>query len=253
MRKKIVAGNWKMHKTYKDGITLIEECISEIENQKLKGVEVIFCTPFIHLHKAGKLTSDYKHIHSGAQNCHWEEQGAFTGETSCAMIESSGASFVIIGHSERRLYFNETHEELVRKTDAALMHNLTPIFCCGEPLEVREANTHIELITKQITESLFHLSADAISKVVIAYEPVWAIGTGKTASTEQAQEMHAHIRKTLAHKYNLETAESISILYGGSCKPSNAKELFSQLDVDGRLIGGAALQAKDFIAISASF
>ena len=169
------------------------------------------------------------------------------------MIKSCGAAYVILGHSERRQYFNETHEQLTKKVTAALKHDLTPIFCCGEPLEIREANTHIELIGKQIRESLFHLDKEMITKVVIAYEPVWAIGTGKTATTEQAQEMHAFIRKTLAHHYDFETAESISILYGGSCKPSNAKELFSQPDVDGGLIGGAALQVEDFIALANIF
>ena len=253
MRKKIVAGNWKMHKNYKEGIDLIESCIRLFEKEKNKTTELIFCTPFIHLHKASKLTDEHKHIHTGGQNCHWEEQGAFTGETSCAMLKSCGASFVIIGHSERRMYFNETHEQLAKKVDSALKHNLIPIFCCGEPLEIREANTHLELISKQIRESLFHLSKEQISKTVIAYEPVWAIGTGKTANTEQAQDMHAHIRKALAHQYVLETATNISILYGGSCKPSNAKELFSQPDVDGGLIGGAALVAEDFIAIANSF
>ncbi len=253
MRKKIVAGNWKMHKTFKEGIDLIEDCIELAEKEKIKEVEIIFCTPFIHLRKASKLTEDLKHINTGAQNCHWESQGAYPGETSCNMIASCGASYVIIGHSERRQYFNETHEQLAKKVDATLLNGLTPIFCCGEPLQIREANTHIELIGKQIRESLFHLDKETISKVVIAYEPVWAIGTGKTATTEQAQEMHAFIRKSIAHQYDFETAESISILYGGSCKPSNAKELFAQPDVDGGLIGGAALQAQDFIAIASSF
>ncbi len=253
MRKKIVAGNWKMHKTFKEGIDLIEECISLAEEKKIKGTEIIFCTPFIHLRKATKLTEDLKHIHTGAQNCNWEEQGAFTGEISCSMIESCGASYVIVGHSERRQYFNETHEQLAKKVDAVLKHNLIPMFCCGEPLEIREANTHNELVAKQIRESLFHLDKDAVSKVVIAYEPVWAIGTGKTATTAQAQEMHNFIRKTISHQYDFETADEISILYGGSCKSSNAKELFAQPDVDGGLIGGAALQAEDFIAIANSF
>ena len=214
MRKKIVAGNWKMHKTFKEGIDLIEECISLAEEKKIKGTEIIFCTPFIHLRKASKLTEDLKHIHTGAQNCHWEEQGAFTGETSCNMIESCGAAYVIVGHSERRQYFNETDEQLAKNVAAVLKHNLTPIFCCGESLEIREANTHNELVAKQIRKSLFHLDKEAIAKVVIAYEPVWAIGTGKTASIAQAQEMHNFIRKTISHQYDFETADSISILFG---------------------------------------
>jgi triosephosphate isomerase len=253
MRKKIVAGNWKMHKSYKEGIELLDETLVLLDMEKVKGVEVVFCPPFIHLHKASKSIEGSKYIHTGAQNCHWEESGAYTGETSCGMIKSAGASYVIVGHSERRQYFNETNEQLGKKVNVALKHKLTPIYCCGETLNIREANEHFEVVGSQIKESLFHLSKEEMEQVVIAYEPVWAIGTGKNASKEQAQEMHAFIRKTIAHQYTLGVAENISILYGGSCKPSNAPELFSQPDVDGGLIGGASLAAADFVGIIKSF
>jgi len=253
MRKKIVAGNWKMNKSYDEGIALIEETVTLLNKEKIKGVEVIFCPPFIHLHKASKLVKDEKHIYTGAQNCYSEESGAYTGEISCSMIQSAGAEYVIIGHSERRQYFNETNKQLATKVNIALKHKLTPIYCCGEPLEIRDSNKHFELVGSQIKEGLFHLTQQEMLKVVIAYEPVWAIGTGKTATKEQAQEMHAFIRKTIAQRYDLKTAEEISILYGGSCKPSNAPELFAQPDVDGGLIGGAALVATDFVGIIKSF
>ncbi len=253
MRKKIVAGNWKMNKSYNEGIDLIEETVTLLDKEKVKGVDVIFCPPFIHLRKASKIVKDEKHIFTGAQNCYNEESGAYTGEVSCEMIQSCGAEYVIIGHSERRQYFGETNQQLAKKINLSLKHQLTPIYCCGEPLEVRESNKHFELIETQIKEGLFHLTKDEIAKVVVAYEPVWAIGTGKTATKEQAQEVHAFIRKTIAEKYDSKTADGISILYGGSCKPSNAKELFSQPDVDGGLIGGAALVAADFVGIVNSF
>lgn len=253
MRKKIVAGNWKMNKSYNEGIDLIEQTIKMLNEEKANDAVVVFCPPFIHLHKASKLVKEQKHIHTGAQNCYSEESGAYTGEISCGMIQSCGAEYVIIGHSERRQYFGETNPQLAKKINLTLKHQLTPIYCCGEPLEVRENNKHFELVETQIKEGLFHLTKDEIAKAVVAYEPVWAIGTGKTATKEQAQEIHAFIRKTIAEKYDLKTAESISILYGGSCKPSNAKELFSQPDVDGGLIGGAALVAADFVGIVKSF
>jgi len=253
MRKKIVAGNWKMNKSYDEGIALIEETIKLLDAENVKDTEVIFCPPFIHLHKAAKLVKDKKHVSTGAQNCYSEESGAYTGEVSAGMIKSSGAEYVIIGHSERRQYFGETNQQLAKKVNLVLRHNLIPIYCCGEPLEVRESNKHFELVSTQIKEGLFHLTKDEINKIVIAYEPVWAIGTGKTASKEQAQEMHAHIRKLIAQQYDEKTANGISILYGGSCKPSNAKELFAQPDVDGGLIGGASLVAADFVGIVKGF
>jgi len=192
-------------------------------------------------------------IKVGAQNCSNQEKGAYTGEISAKMIASIGVEYVIVGHSERRAYFTETNELLAEKVNQVLSNQITPIYCCGEVLEEREANNHFEVIKTQIAEGLFHLSATEIKKTVVAYEPVWAIGTGVTASSEQAQEMHAFIRNLLKEQYNEEVAESISILYGGSCKPTNAEELFANKDVDGGLIGGASLVAEDFIAIANSF
>jgi triosephosphate isomerase len=189
----------------------------------------------------------------GAQNCYSKASGAYTGEISADMLKSAGVEYVILGHSERREYFNETNQLLKEKTDMVLSRGMTPLFCCGETLAQREAGIHIGFVSDQLTESLFHLDAETIKKVVIAYEPIWAIGTGVTASTEQAQEMHAMIRKHLASKYGEEVASKISILYGGSAKPSNAKELFACPDVDGGLIGGASLVARDFVDIAKSF
>ena len=247
MRKKIIAGNWKMNKTYEEGVQLINDVLTKLDSTK--DAIVIFATPFIHLKKISELIAGKKNVYSAAQNCYWEKSGAFTGEVSAAMIKSCGAEYVIIGHSERREYFKETDEQLAKKVTAALQNNLTPIFCCGEPLNIREANTHFEWVTNQIQKGLFHLNKDEISKVVIAYEPIWAIGTGKTATSQQAQDMHAHIRQQLDKQYGNAIAQSISILYGGSCKPSNAKELFGNADVDGGLIGGASLVADDFVGI----
>lgn len=201
------------------------------------------------MHSAFKGTA----IKVGVQNCSEHTDGAYTGELSASMISSCGAEYVIVGHSERRAQFEETNKVLASKVNQLLTNQLTPIYCCGEVLEEREASNHFEVIKEQITEGLFHLSTTEIIKLVIAYEPVWAIGTGVTASSGQAQEMHAFIRSLLKEKYNEQVAESISILYGGSCKPSNAKELFSNTDVDGGLIGGASLVVEDFIAIANSF
>ena len=192
-------------------------------------------------------------IKLAAQNCHQEKGGAYTGELSVEMIKSTGASYIIIGHSERRAYFAESDALLAQKVDACLEGNLIPIFCCGENKDIREAGTHEAFVANQLKNSLFHLSAEAFSKVVIAYEPIWAIGTGLTASSEQAQDIHKAIRQLLTEKYGPEIAETTTILYGGSCKPSNAQELFSQADVDGGLIGGASLNASDFAAIINSF
>jgi triosephosphate isomerase (TIM) len=246
MRKKIIAGNWKMNKSFDEGVQLVNEVLSRLNN---KDTIVIFAPPYIHLKKVSELITDKKNVFSAAQNCYWEKSGAYTGEVSASMIKSCGAKYVIIGHSERREYFKETDEQLAKKVTAALQSNLTPVFCCGEPLNIREANTHFDWVSKQIQNSLYHLNKDEVSKIVIAYEPIWAIGTGKTATAQQVQDMHEHIRKQLEKQYGNACAQSISILYGGSCKPSNAKELFVNPDVDGGLIGGASLVADDFLGI----
>jgi triosephosphate isomerase len=246
MRTKIVAGNWKMNKTLDEAIQLTKEVASQSPSNK--NVKVVLCVPFPYLQAVRKQLGN-SHVQVGAQNCSEHDSGAYTGEVSTGMLKSIDIPFVIIGHSERRQYFGEDGKLLGTKVDKALANGLTPIFCCGEPLEVREKGNHETLVRKQVEESLFHLSADSISKVVIAYEPVWAIGTGKTATTQQAQDMHAVIRKQLSAKYSQHVADGIPILYGGSVKPDNAKELFSCPDVDGGLVGGASLKSKDFVDI----
>jgi triosephosphate isomerase len=212
-------------------------------------VQVILCAPFPYLVSLKNQVGINSRIALGAQNCSEHESGAYTGETSALMIKSIGIPYVILGHSERRQYFKEDGTLLATKVDKVLEHNLTPIFCCGEPLEVREKGEHEALVKKQVEESLFHLSAEVIQKVVIAYEPVWAIGTGKTATSQQAQDMHSVIRQHIAAKYNQAVADEISILYGGSVKADNAKELFSSADVDGGLVGGASLKSREFTEI----
>lgn len=246
MRKKIVAGNWKMNKTLQEGIALAKEVNEVLANDK-PNCDVIICTPFIHLASVVPVVDAAK-IGVGAENCADKESGAYTGEVSASMVASTGAKYVILGHSERRAYYGETVETLKPKVKLALANGLTPIFCVGEVLEEREANKQEEVVAAQL-ESVFELSAEDFSKVIIAYEPVWAIGTGKTATTDQAEEIHKFIRYAIAKKYGDVVAENTSILYGGSCKPSNAKELFAQPDVDGGLIGGAALKAADFKGI----
>jgi triosephosphate isomerase len=245
MRKKIVAGNWKMNKTLHEGIELAKTINRQVED---RDVVVILCPPFIHLSEvAGTITKDSLFL--GAQNCASEASGAYTGEVSAEMIRSTGADYVIIGHSERRTYFSETDEILNKKVKLALANDLIPIFCCGEVLPERQAGNHIQIVKSQVEKGLFNLSPEDFSRVVIAYEPVWAIGTGVTATAEQAQEMHKMIREHIAEKYGNTIAGNTSILYGGSCKPSNAKELFTNPDVDGGLIGGASLSASDFMGI----
>ena len=251
MRKNIVAGNWKMNKTVQEGIALVKE-LNEVLAANKPNCTVIIGTPFTHITEAVK-TANKAVISVAAQNCANKESGAYTGEISAAMIKSTGAEYVILGHSERRQYYGETNQTLVEKTDLALAHALTPIFCIGEVLAEREANQHFNVVKSQIEEALFHLSAEAFGKIVLAYEPVWAIGTGKTASSDQAQEIHAFIRETVAAKYGKAVADNCSILYGGSCNAGNAKELFGKPDVDGGLIGGASLKAADFAAIIAAF
>lgn len=249
MRQTIIAANWKMHKTLEEGLELAVAIKSNLSSAPATDKVAILCTPYIHLFHMVETFRDVEHIHVGAQNCHQEEQGAYTGEISAPMLQAMGVPYVILGHSERRQYFGEDEALLKTKVDQALAHDLKPIFCCGEPLEVREADQHKALVTKQVKEALFHLSAEQMSQVVIAYEPVWAIGTGKVASPEQAQEMHAHIRQLVADQYGTSVADNLSILYGGSVKPNNAEEIFAKPDVDGGLIGGASLKAEDFTAI----
>ena len=245
MRTKVVAGNWKMHKTAQEAKELIG-ALSTVTIPEDK--EVILGVPYVFLAAAYSQTADSA-IGIAAQNCHQENSGAFTGEISCGMLASLGIDYVILGHSERRAQFKEDHALLAAKVDQTLAHQLKPIFCCGEPLEIREAGTHVAYVAKQLEESLFHLEGTAMDKVIIAYEPIWAIGTGVTASPQQAQDMHASIRKMLAGKYGNEVAQAMRILYGGSVKPANATELFSQEDVDGGLVGGASLKPDDFAAI----
>jgi triosephosphate isomerase (TIM) len=245
MRKKIVAGNWKMNTSVQEGVELAKAVNSLVnENNTI----VVLCTPFVHLTEVKKVISK-KNIFLGAQNCADQKSGAYTGEVSASMVKSTGATHVILGHSERRAYYGETNALLATKVNLALENGLTPIFCIGEVLEEREAGKHFEVVKTQLNEGLFHLSADDFSKLVIAYEPVWAIGTGKTATGEQAQEIHKVIRDHIASKYGAKLADDTSILYGGSCKASNAGELFANPDVDGGLIGGASLKAEDFLGI----
>ncbi|WP_276367897.1 triose-phosphate isomerase [Chryseolinea sp. H1M3-3] len=252
MRKKIVAGNWKMNKTLEEANVLASEVKGMVEAEVKGNAIVILCTPSLFLLPVKNIVGNNTRIFVGAQNCSEHESGAYTGEISAAMLKSIGVPYVILGHSERRQYFGEDGALLAKKVDTVLKHSLTPIFCCGEPLEVRESNGHEALVKKQVEESLFHLDSSAVQKVVIAYEPVWAIGTGKTASAQQAQDMHAVIRKHLASKYGQDVADSISIIYGGSVSAANAKELFACPDVDGGLVGGASLKSRDFTEIAKS-
>jgi len=248
MRKQIAAANWKMNLSLEQANTLLDEIVNKnitlSENQ-----EAVFGVPFPYLLLAKDKISNSKNYFVAAQNCYTKESGAFTGEVSAAMLSSLNIRYVIVGHSERREYFSEDNQTLSVKVDACLKNNLKPIFCCGESLEIREAGTQNNYVETQLKESLFHLDSSAIKDFVIAYEPIWAIGTGKTATADQAQEMHAHIRKVLEKKYGNEIAGSISILYGGSVKANNAKEIFGKPDVDGGLVGGASLNASEFAEI----
>lgn len=250
MRKKIVAGNWKMNKTFEDAGILVSELMGMVQDEvNNSSVRVVICVPFPYLVPIKNQLGKNSRIEIGAQNCSEHEAGAYTGEVSAAMLRSIGTPYVILGHSERRQYFGEDSKLLAKKVDIALKYGLTPIFCCGERLEVREKNQHEKLVATQVEEALFHLDITAISKIVIAYEPVWAIGTGKTASAQQAQDMHAVIRKHLASKYDAATADNITILYGGSVNAGNAAELFACPDVDGGLVGGASLKSREFTDI----
>ncbi|MBT8244362.1 MAG: triose-phosphate isomerase [Winogradskyella sp.] len=249
MRKNIVAGNWKMN----NGLSQTQALISDIKKQtQISDAEVMIAPSFTNLwHAFEALRQD--NIEVVAQNMHFAENGAYTGEVSAGMLQSIGVKTVILGHSERRAYYNETDESLAKKVDAALANHMRIIFCFGEELADRKAGNEESVVESQIKNALFHLGADAFKNIVLAYEPVWAIGTGETASPDQAQDMHAFIRKTLANKYGKEVADNVSILYGGSVKPNNAKEIFGKPDVDGGLIGGASLKAEDFYAIVNAF
>ena len=249
MRRKIVAGNWKMNTSLEDGLLLVKELVSKFSS---KDVDLIIAPPYTHIDAIGKLLKESQ-IKLSSQNIAQEDLGAYTGEISGEMLKPLGVEYAIIGHSERRAYYNETDEDLLAKTQKAISLDITPIFCVGEDLNQRESGVYYSVIKAQVEKGLFLLELKDFSKVVIAYEPVWAIGTGKTASPEQAQEIHAFIRKIVKEQYNSIIANDLSILYGGSCKPSNAKELFRQIDIDGGLIGGAALKSDDFIAIAESF
>lgn len=251
-RQHIVAGNWKMNKTFQEADELIDNLMTELENNEIGDTKVIICPPAIYLEMASDMAEE-SYFMVGAQNVNENESGAYTGEISAAMLEALELEYCIVGHSERRAYYHETDAIVAKKVDALLKHNIKPIVCCGEVLEEREANRHFDVIKRQIQEGLFHLTAEEFANVVIAYEPVWAIGTGKTATPEQAQEIHAYIRGLITEKYGAEVADTTSILYGGSCKPGNAKELFANPDVDGGLIGGACLKADDFMAIIKAF
>lgn len=247
MRKKIVAGNWKMNMNLQDGITLAKAINSELKADK-PNCDVIICTPFIHLASIAQFL-DQNIVGLGAENCADKEKGAFTGEVSAEMVKSTGAQYVILGHSERRQYYKETPETLKDKVQLALKNGLKVIFCCGETLTDREANKQNAVVKAELEGSVFNLTEDEWKNIILAYEPIWAIGTGKTATADQAEEMLAYIRSTVAEKYGKQVAEDTSILYGGSCKASNAPELFSKPDIDGGLIGGASLKADSFKGI----
>jgi triosephosphate isomerase (TIM) len=248
MRKQIAAANWKMNLTYAQGENLIDDILSADIELKADH-QVIFSVPFPYLIMANDKVATKDEYFVSAQNCSDKKSGAYTGEVSAEMLKSIEVDYCIIGHSERREYFKESNQVLAEKINRCLENEITPVFCCGEPLSIREAGTQNEYVALQLKESLYHLSADQLKSIVIAYEPIWAIGTGKTATTAQAQEMHAYLRSVLANQYSSTVASEISILYGGSVKANNAKELFGCPDVDGGLVGGASIIAADFITI----
>jgi triosephosphate isomerase len=248
MRKQIAAANWKMNKTLAEGSTLLNEILSADFNLN-ENQEVLFAIPFLYLINTSSLIEGKENMFIAAQNCHHKTSGAFTGEVSVSMLSSIGIKYCLVGHSERREYFAESNQMLAEKVNLCLAENIKPVFCCGESLSIRDSGNQNEYVGNQLNESLFHLSEEQINNVIIAYEPIWAIGTGRTASAEQAQEMHAHLRFVLAEKYGQEIANTISILYGGSVKGSNAGEIFSMPDVDGGLVGGASLVAEEFVKV----
>lgn len=253
MRKKIVAGNWKMNKTMEEALILASEVVNMVKDEVSTDVTVIMGVPSLYLNTLKSYVEGVSNVSLAAQNCHQKASGAFTGEISAPMSKSIGIEYVILGHSERRQYFGETNEQLAEKVNISLENGLSPIFCCGESLSEREAGGYLELVASQLTASLFHLSAEEFANVVIAYEPIWAIGTGVTASSAQAQEVHAYLRQHVAGKYGQEVADNTSILYGGSCNDKNAQELFACADIDGGLIGGASLKSRDFTTIAKSY
>jgi triosephosphate isomerase len=252
MRKKIVAGNWKMNLTREAGTSLISEVVNMVHDEVNSHIQVVLCMPFPYLGFAKKLFQSRANIAMGAQNCHEKPLGAYTGEVSAPILRSFDVDYVIIGHSERRQYFKESDEQLSEKVQQVLANHMTPIFCCGESLDMRQNGDYIGFVKQQLTKVLFHLSAEDFSKVVIAYEPIWAIGTGITASAEQAQEMHAALRGHIAAHYGATIANRITLLYGGSCNAKNASELFACPDVDGGLIGGASLKSREFVNVCKS-
>lgn len=247
MRNNIVAGNWKMNMNYVEGISLFSEIVNMVRDEKKGNQIAVICAPFIHLNSLSQLSAGIVAI--GAQNCHQNEIGAYTGEISARMVKSTGCEYVIIGHSERRAYFAESNSLLAQKTIMALQNNLIPLFCIGETLEERNKENYYEVLKTQLETGVFGLSAADFAKIVIAYEPIWAIGTGLTATPAQAQNIHSFIRKQIEARYGPEIANGTSILYGGSCNPENAAELFAQPDIDGGLIGGASLKSRDFVDI----
>ena len=249
MRKKIVAGNWKMNKTFEDAKALLSEVVNMVKDEVVNDVTVVICPPSLYLTMSRQYIPAGGRIFLGAQNCHEKNEGAYTGEASASMLHSVGVEYVILGHSERRQYFGETNAMLAEKTNIVLENGLTPIFCCGESRDLRENGDYIGFVKNQLTESLFHLSAESFGKVVIAYEPIWAIGTGLTASSAQAQDMHFELRQHIAGQYGDSVAQDTSILYGGSANAQNAADLFAQPDVDGGLIGGASLKSRDFTTV----
>ncbi len=253
MRKKIVAGNWKMNLDLSAAQSLFSEVVNMVIDEVLGDQQVVICPPFVYINTLSQAAKGSSKVFIGAQNCHQADSGAYTGEVSASMVKSVGAEYVILGHSERRQYFGETDVALLDKVNAVLKNNLKPIFCIGETLDERNAGKHFEVIRKQLEEGIFNLSAEDFSKLVLAYEPVWAIGTGLTATPEQAQEIHAFIRKEIEAKFGIEIAENTTILYGGSCNAKNAAELFGQADIDGGLIGGASLKSRDFVDIAKTF
>jgi triosephosphate isomerase len=248
MRKQIAAANWKMNLTFQQAEKLLDEILGA-DIQLKNHHQVIFAVPYPYLLLTRSEVDEEPYYYAAAQNCYHKKAGAYTGEVSAEMLHSIGIPFCVIGHSERREYFHETNAELADKINLCIENFITPVFCCGEPLHIREAGTQNDFVAVQLKESLFHLPPEKIRDIIIAYEPIWAIGTGRTATTEQAQEMHAYLRSVLAAQYGIETASQVSILYGGSVKANNAKELFSCPDVDGGLVGGASLVAADFIEI----
>lgn len=252
MRTNIVAGNWKMNNTFEEADNLINDIVEFLKNNPQDKAAVILCPPAVYLEMATDFAQEVD-IYIGAQNISNYASGAYTGEISAKMLSSMDVDYTIIGHSERRKYFNESHEMLAQKVNMALQSDIAPIFCCGELLPEREAGKHFDIVKTQLEESLFHLNKADFGNAIVAYEPVWAIGTGVTATSDQAQEMHAFIRKLIVDKYDQETAENTTILYGGSCNGKNAKELFANPDVDGGLIGGASLKSDEFIQIIKSF